>query len=431
VLSLTRRSVALGAAAALLLAGCGGGGGDNNSSSSGGGSKKVTINWWHIQNTEPLRPVWDQIAKAYMAQHPNVTIKIQPIENEAFKAKLTTTTQSGKAPDLFQSWGGGVLKQQADAGLIKDLTEDIQPWIGTLQPVALKPYTLDGKIYGAPFDNGMVGFWYNKSLFKKAGIDAPPATWTAFIDAVKKLKGAGVTPIAVAGKAKWPEMYYWSYLAMRIGGADVFTKAAANNDFTGPDFIAAGQRLKELSDLQPFQKGYLGADYDTPNGEAATVGLSKAAMELMGQWAPSVQEAQSHKKLGDDLGFFPFPMVEGGKGQATDAFGGGNGFAVGKDAPPETLDFLKFFLSVQNQQTAAATGAILPTAKGAETAVKDTRAQAVLKTVNGATAFQLYLDQAFPPEVGQEVNDQVSALVAGKASPDQVAKAITTAAKSQ
>jgi len=312
---------------------------------------------------------------------------------------------------------------------VKDLTDDIKPWVGTLQPVALKPYTLDGKIYGVPFDNGMVGFWYNKTLFKKAGITTPPGTWTAFVDDVKKLKSAGVTPIAVAGKAKWPEMFYWSYLALRIGGADVI--ANANNDFSGPPFVAAGQRLKELTDLQPFQKGYLGADYDTPNGQAATVGGSKAAMELMGQWAPSVEEAQSKKKLGDDLGFFPFPVVEGGKGKITDAFGGGNGYAVGKDAPPETVDFLKYLLSVQNQQTAAATGAILPTAKGAETALKDPRALEVLKTVNSATGFQLYLDQDFPPAVGQEVNDQVSGLVAGKATPDQVAKAITTTAKSQ
>jgi raffinose/stachyose/melibiose transport system substrate-binding protein len=151
----------------------------------------------------------------------------------------------------------------------------------------------------------------------------------------------------------------------------------------------------------------------------------------MGQWAPSVQEEQSKKKLGDNLGFFPFPTVEGGKGKITDAFGGGNGFAIGKDAPAETVDFLKFFVSVQNQQTAAATGALLPTVKGAESAVKDTRAQQVLQTVNGATGFQLYLDQAFPPAVGQEVNDQVAALIAGRASPDQVAKAITTTAKSQ
>ncbi len=431
MLSLTRRSVALGAAAALLLAGCGGGDGDSNSSSSGGSAKKVTIEWWHIQNNPPLRPVWDQIAKQYMAQHPNVTIKLQPIENEAFKAKLTTTTQSGDAPDLFQTWGGGVLQQQADAGLVKDLTSDVQPWIGTLQPIALKPYTLDGKIYGVPWDNGMVGFWYNKALFKKAGIDTPPATWTAFLDGVSKLKSAGVTPIALGGQDKWPGMYYWSYLAMRIGGQDVFTKAAASNDFTGPDFIAAGQRLKQLVDLQPFQKGFLGAKFDTPDGEAAAVGGSKAAMELMGQWAPSVQEEQSKKKLGDNLGFFPFPAVEGGKGKITDAFGGGNGFAIGKDAPAETVDFLKFFVSVQNQQTAAATGALLPTVKGAESAVKDTRAQQVLQTVNGATGFQLYLDQAFPPAVGQEVNDQVAALIAGKASPDQVAKAITTTAKTQ
>ncbi|HZB29287.1 MAG TPA: extracellular solute-binding protein [Streptosporangiaceae bacterium] len=428
MLSLTRRSAALGVAAALLLAGCGGGDGDN-SSSSGGSAKKVTIDWWHIQNTEPLRPIWDQIAKQYMTQHPNVTIKITPIENEAFKAKLTTTTQSGEAPDLFHTWGGGVLKEQADAGLVKDLTNDIQPWLGTLQPVALRPYTLDGKIYGVPFDNGMVGFWYNKALFKQAGIDSPPTTWTAFLDTVRKLKSAGITPIAVAGKAKWPEMFYWSYLALRIGGPDVIAKA--NNDFSGPDFVAAGQRLKELADLQPFQKGFLGADYDTPNGQAATVGGSKAAMELMGQWAPSVEETQSKKKLGDDLGFFPFPAVEGGKGKITDVFGGGNGYAVGKDAPAETVDFVKFLLSVENQRTAAATGAILPTAKGAETALKDTRVLEVLKTVNSATGFQLYLDQDFPPAVGQEVNDQVSALVAGKATPDQVAKAITTAAQSQ
>ena len=65
------------------------------------------------------------MAKEYETAHPNVKVAIQPLENEAFKAKLTTVTQAGDPPDLFQSWGGGVLEQQVDAGLVKDLTADV------------------------------------------------------------------------------------------------------------------------------------------------------------------------------------------------------------------------------------------------------------------------------------------------------------------
>ena len=88
---------------------------------------------------------------------------------------------------------------------------------------------------------------------------------------------------------------------------------------------------------QPFQAGYLNAVYD--KGEAAAMGNGKAAMELMGQWAPSVQMSNSTSKkgIGDKLAWFPFPAVTGGKGAPTDAVGGGNGIAVGKDAPPDTF----------------------------------------------------------------------------------------------
>ena len=78
-------------------------------------------------------------------------------------------------------------------------------------------------------------------------------------------------------------------------------------------------------------------------------------MELMGQWAPAVQKDQStgKKGLGDKLGWFPFPTVTGGAGAATDGVGGGNGFAVGKNAPPEAVDFLKFFMSKSRTRTSS------------------------------------------------------------------------------
>ena len=56
---------------------------------------------------------------------------------------------------------------------------------------------MDDKQYGVPFNLGMVGVWYNKSLFEKAGINAPPSTWSEFLADVEKLKSAGITPIAV------------------------------------------------------------------------------------------------------------------------------------------------------------------------------------------------------------------------------------------
>jgi raffinose/stachyose/melibiose transport system substrate-binding protein len=159
------------------------------------------------------------------------------------------------------------------------------------------------------------------------------------------------------------------------------------------------------------------------------MGNGLAAMELMGQWAPSVEKAQSGKDLGGDLDFFAFPSVDGGKGKQTDIMGGGGGFAVGKDAPPATLDFLQFLLKPENIKTGIATAAILPVVKGTEDAVTDANAKKVVATVGKASGFQLYPDQAYAPSVGQTINDSVSQLVAGAMSPDAVAKAITEAAQ--
>jgi raffinose/stachyose/melibiose transport system substrate-binding protein len=406
-----------------LLSACGGDDSDKKTSADG----KVAFEWWNIATTDPGKTVFADITKAYMASHQNVTVNTTQLENEAFKSKMTATTASGKLPDVYHTWGGGVLKQQVDAGLVEDLTSKLD-WISQISPIALEPYQFDGKTYAVPFDTGMVGFWYNKKLFAKAGITTPPATWAAYLESVKKLKTAGITPIALAGKEKWPGHYYWAYLAMRTAGLPALQQAATTKDFTADGFVQAGAHLKELVDLQPFQAGFLGAGYDTPGGQAATMGNGKAAMELMGQWGPGV-EAASGKGLGADLGFFPFPTVDGGKGVATEVFGGGGGFALRKGAPKESLDFLKYLVH-DNESKLLATNGFLPVIKGTEGELTDPNKKLVADTLAKATGFQLFLDQAYPPAVGQEVNDSVADLIAGKKTPEQVTKSITEAAKS-
>jgi raffinose/stachyose/melibiose transport system substrate-binding protein len=400
-------------------------------------AEPVTITWWHIQNTDPMMTVWQDMADAFMAENPNVTIEITVMENEAFKAALQTNLQAGDVPDLFQSWGGGGLRQQVDAGLVQDITDASSGFIGNLNEGAVGLYQVDDVQYGIPFNLGMVGFWYNQDLFAEAGIDAPPATWDEFLEDVQALKDAGITPIAVGAGDKWPAHFYYSYLMIREGGQAAMEAVTADLDFNKPEFVEAGNQLQRLIDMEPFQPGFLAAPWDAPDGESGTIGTGQAAISLMGQWGPGAYANQSGvgtpedpiaDRLPGEFGWFPFPAVEGGAGLPTDGFGGGDGFAVGKDAEPEAVQFLEFITNVDNARIVGATGTTLPVTKGAEDSITDPYQLAVLEGLSQATFVQLYLDQYFTPELGAAVNDAVATLFAGTATPEEVTQAITDAA---
>ena len=274
-------------------------------------------------------------------------------------------------------------------------------------------YQVDGVQYGIPFDLGMVGFWYNKALFEQAGITAPPATWEELLEDVQTLKDAGITPIALGEGDKWPGMFWWAYLALRIGGADAMLQAGEDGSFDSEPFVEAGEQLAAADRAWTRSRtGFLAAVWDGAGGQAATIATEGAAMHLMGQWAPGTQNANSPdgEGLGDKLGWFPFPAVDGGAGDPTDGFGGGNGFAVGKDAPPEAVEFLEYAtsLDVANRWGETNSG-ILPVTIGSEGSITDPYLTDVLEARAEATYVQLYLDQAYDPELGAAINDAVAA----------------------
>jgi raffinose/stachyose/melibiose transport system substrate-binding protein len=396
---------------------------------------QVTITWWHISTAEEHKALWQKLADEYMADHPNVNIEITVLENEAFKTKLTTVMQSGEPPDIFQSWGGGVMNEYANAGLLKDITADLDAdggaWRNTFAPGALGVYAYKDQNYGVPWDMGMIGFWYNKDLFAQAGIDAPPTTWTEFVEDVQKLKAAGITPIALGEGDKWPGMHMWAYLVTRLGGKANFEGALLRTgSFTDEPFVQAGVMLQDLVALEPFQDGFLGATY---GDEATAMGNGKAAMELMGQWAPAVEKDNSEDKqgIGDALGWFPFPAVEGGAGDPNDAVGGGNGFAIGKNASPEAVDFVKYLTRAESQVQLAEIGVIIPVVKGGEAGLTDPLMITLQEQLAKAQYFQLYYDQALPPAMGSVINDSTQGLFAGTLTPEQAAQAIEDSAQQE
>lgn len=418
--------IAMAVAGVLALSACGGGAA-NDAATKG----NVEVEWWHIQTQEPNRGVWQKAADTYQAAHPGVTIKINVQNDPDFKTALDARMQAGDPPDIFQTWGGGVLANQVKAGMVTDITAATSDWIGNLTPATTTAMQIDGKQYAIPYDAGLVGFWYNKALFAAAGISAAPATWSELLTDVKALKASGVIPMAVGAGDKWPAMFYWAELALAAGGQKALDAAGSTGDFTTAPFVAAGTHVKELVDAGAFQDGFLGAAYADATGGASLVANGKAAMELQGSWGPGTEAsvAANGKGLGDDLAWFPFPTLEGGQGTAAEGFGGVNAFAVGKNAPPEAVDFLKYISSVEVQKQMGAAGQLLPVANGAEDSVTNANQRVILDKVRASKGVQNYLDQAFAPAVATAINDNVQAIFAGTVTPQEATAAITSAAK--
>jgi raffinose/stachyose/melibiose transport system substrate-binding protein len=299
---------------------------------------------------------------------------------------------------------------------------------------AVDAFKVDGKVVGVPFEVGEVAFYYNKKLFEKAGVKAEDIkSWDDFLGAVKKLKAAGITPIVVGAGEKWPMHFYYSYLVMRIGGDTALADAKAGKDggFKNATFVEAGKRLRELAALEPFQAGYLSTKHTE---SAGMFGDGKAAMDLMGQWLLAMQGQFSVSGKGlpaEDIGILSFPIVPGGKGKATDTLGGINGWLVTKTAPPEAVDFLKYFSQAKYAKEVAATGAYIPVVKGSEAFIVDPLIKHLADDLAVTTYHQNYFDQDLGPSVGRVVNDISVAVAAGEMKPEAAAAAIQEAADQQ
>ncbi|HWU17050.1 MAG TPA: extracellular solute-binding protein [Devosia sp.] len=393
-----------------------------------------TIKWLHLEANADRLKTWQNIAAAYEAEHPDVKIEFQFLENEAFKAKLPTLLQSNDAPSMFYTWGGGVLKAQTETGALRDVTAamdaDGGAWRATFSQAAVDGLSIDGKVWAAPYQWGQVSFFYNKALFEQAGVDATTIkTWDDFLAAVETIKAAGIVPIAGGGGEKWPIHFYWSYLAMRELGKDGFEAAKNGDGFTGEGFVRASQKLIDLGALSPFQEGYLGATW--PDAQAVFAD-GRAAMILGFQNTATVQNQSNAATDGkglttEQIGRFLFPLIDGAPGVATDEFGGLNGWVVTANAPPETEDFLKYLLNQDNALTMAKENGILSTTLGAEAGVVDPYMKEIVTEMAKATWHQNFLDQDLGPNVGRVVNDMSVELVSGQISPEDALQQIEDA----
>ncbi|MGP5697561.1 extracellular solute-binding protein [Glutamicibacter arilaitensis] len=420
--------LALAATTALLATGCaaGAGGGEGEKPADG----KTTITWWRNSNNGDGKAYYGKVAADFEAAHEGVDVEVNAMQHEDMLTKLDAAFQSGDAPDVYMERGGGELAAHVAAGLTKDLTEAASEEIAFLGENA-GGWQLEGKTYALPFSLGGAGFWYNKALFKEAGIDKAPQTFSELIDATEKLKKAGIDPISVGAGDKWPAAHYWYYAAVRECSQQTMADSIANLDFSDQCFTKAGEDVDKLIKAEPFNPGFLSTPAQSgPTSASGLLATGKVAMELAGHWEPGVMQGltEDGKGMGDDTGWFPFPEIEGGQGDPAAQLGGGDAWAVSEGAPDAAVDFVKYMLSDEVQRGFAELDMGLPTNPAAKGAISDPALASLMDVRDKAPYFQLYFDTAFGASIGGAMNDEIALLFAGQSDAQKIVDASQDAA---
>ena len=89
------------------------------------GSAETVVKILHIYPVPKVLEISQSAALEYERANPTVKIEFDYLENEEFKAKLPTLLQSSDRPSVFHSWGGGVMREQIQAGVCQDISNVI------------------------------------------------------------------------------------------------------------------------------------------------------------------------------------------------------------------------------------------------------------------------------------------------------------------
>jgi multiple sugar transport system substrate-binding protein len=194
-----RRLIVAGAAGivmALALTACGDDG-DSGGSAGGKTTIKLVAADYGDKASNASKIYWNDVAKRFQAKNKKIKVDVQIINWNDIDKQVKTMIQSGNVPDILQT--GGYADKVADDLLYK-ATDVLSP---ATQQNLIKSFADAGKVkgtqYGIPFVSSARVMFYNKAVFKKAGIAEPPKTWAEVkADAQKiKSKKAADTPYAL------------------------------------------------------------------------------------------------------------------------------------------------------------------------------------------------------------------------------------------
>lgn len=317
------------------------GSGEKRAAEGSSGRSQLVI-WDQFYRPEE-NSVMEDIIKRFEKENPDIQIVREVKTLDDLKLVLQMAVQSGTGPDIMQlNQGEADMGAFVKSNLILDLTDTAvkMGWEQRLSKSNLSSMGYKGKYYGVSVTGEIVGFFYNKNIFKKLNLSVPK-TLEELEKILADIKAAGYTPINFGNLDGWTGIHEWSALQHVLN-----SRAQLDNMMSGKKGIFWDS--KENISAADVLVSWVKKGYFTPNfsaigyDDSATVFYrGNSALMLTGNWL----QGEINTNAPFETGFFLLPTPRSSSQNLKAVGGPGIPFVINKKtkhagAAVKFLDFL-------------------------------------------------------------------------------------------
>lgn len=312
---------------------------------------KIQLTFWRNDGTNLENKAYKEIISAFESAHPDIKINMVSVPYGDYELRLRTEIAAGNQPDVM-SIDSPNLALYADSGWLLSIDSYMRSEgdIEDIPSATLEGLIYKGEIYLSPIVESGVALFYNKHLFKKAGLPFPseepdnPMTWDEVLEIAKKINNPsenvfGIDPAQGFSDGESPA--YFKMPLLWQFGADVLSPDATTAD----GYLNSNEALEALQFYQDLYQKHKVAAVELPPDPFIT---GKLAMTVMGSWSLADFEKNVPEfKLGEDFGIAPLPKD---KNQVVPNGGWSLGISQKSKYPDEAWEFIQYATSYEGSK---------------------------------------------------------------------------------
>lgn len=227
----------------------------------------------------PLNSLMTNLVGEFNASHPD--IHVDPVfagDYVSTSAKVQAGITAGKPPDMAVLLAADLFSFTDEHAVLPLDKYFSKKELADFWPAFLSNGKLKGHLYSIPFQRSTPVLYYNKAMFKQAGIKSPPATWTALVKDAKKLTRRNSSGAITRSGVEFPSdgTVYWMWEGLVLEtGAKLFNPQGTKVYFNSKGAATATNFVIDLARkyhvMQPGILPWGGAPTDFIGGKTAMI----------------------------------------------------------------------------------------------------------------------------------------------------------------